>query len=90
MFPFRCAEIHARGCGSSTDPEVKANSGRPAATCSLLKSRSVFLVVDVDTEHNGNTRTFCTVQFVHDFLHGFYHQVRYSIGLLQQAILKHT
>ncbi len=45
MFPFRYAENHVRGCDSSMGPEVKASSGRPAATRYLLKSRSVFSVV---------------------------------------------
>ena len=45
MFRFRRAEIHAQGYGSSTGQQVKASSGRRAATCRLLKSRSVFLVV---------------------------------------------
>jgi hypothetical protein len=89
MFPFRRAENHVRGCGSSTDPEVKASSGRPAATCRLLKSRSVFLVVYVDIGHR-NKPTFCLVRFAHDFLHSFYHPVSYSIGLLPLAIMKHT
>jgi hypothetical protein len=71
MFPFHRAEIHARGYGSSTDLEVKASSGRLAATCRLLKPRSVFLVhVDFGDR---NKPTFCLVQFAHDVLHGFYH-----------------
>jgi hypothetical protein len=89
MFPFRRAENHVRGCDSSKDPEVKASSARPAVTCRLLKSRSVFLVVYVDIEHK-NKPTFCLVQFVHNFLHSFYHPVRHSIGLLPLAIMKHT
>ena len=42
MFLFRRAGIHARGYGSSTDLEVKASSGRLAATYRLYKSRLVF------------------------------------------------
>jgi hypothetical protein len=57
MFPFRCAENHVQGCGSSTDPEAKASSGRPAATCRLLKSRSVFPVVYADIGHRINLRS---------------------------------
>jgi hypothetical protein len=34
-FRFHHAEIHGRGYDSSTGPEVKASSGRPAATCRL-------------------------------------------------------
>ncbi len=48
MFPFRYVENHAQGYDSSRGPEVKASSGRPAATCRLLKSSSVFPVVYVD------------------------------------------
>ena len=36
MFLFRHAEIHEQYYGSSTDPEVKATAGRPAAICHLL------------------------------------------------------
>jgi hypothetical protein len=89
MFPFRRAENPVRGCGSSTDPEVKASSGRPDATRRLLKLRSVFLVVYVDTGHR-NKPTFYLVQFAHDFLHSFYHPVRYSIGLSPLVIMKRT
>jgi hypothetical protein len=35
MFPFRYAEIHELGYGSSRDPEVKASAERPGATCRL-------------------------------------------------------
>ena len=70
MFPFRRAEIHAQGYGFSTDLEVKANSGRLAATRCLLKSLSEFPIVYVDTGHT-NKPTFCLVQFTHDFLHRF-------------------
>ena len=48
MFPFRYAENDVRGYDSSRGPEVKASRGRPAATCRLLKSRSVFPVAFVD------------------------------------------
>ena len=89
MFPFRRAENHVQGCGSSMDPEVKASSGRHAATCRLFKSQSVFLVVYVKIEHR-NRPTFCLVQIGHDFLHSFYHPIRYSIGLSPLTILKHT
>ena len=57
MIPLRRAEIPGRGCGSSTDPEVKASSGRLVATCRLLKSRSVFLAVYVDIGHGINLRS---------------------------------
>ena len=74
MFPFRRVENHERGCGSSTDPEVKASSGRPVATYHLLKCRLVFLLVYVVIEDK-NKPTFRLVQVVHDFLHSFYHPV---------------
>jgi hypothetical protein len=67
---FHHAEIHARGYDSSTDLEVKASSGRLAATYRLLKPRSVFLVVYVDIGDR-NKPTFCLVQFAHDFLYRF-------------------
>ena len=57
MFPFRRADNHVQGCGSSRDPEVKASSGHPAATCRLLNARSVFPVVDVDIGHGINLRS---------------------------------
>jgi hypothetical protein len=84
MSRFHHDEIHARGYDSSTDPEVKASFGRLAATCRLLKPRSVFLVVYVGIEDR-NKPTFCLIQFVHDFLHRFYHPVRYCIGRLEPA-----
>ena len=90
MFPFRHAENLVRGYDSSRGPEVKASSGRPAAACPLLKSRSVSLVIYVDIGYK-NRPTLCLVQFTHDFLHSFYHPVRYSIGLLPLlVIMKHT
>ena len=89
MFPFCRGENHVRGCGSSTDLEVKDSSGRSVATCRLLKSLSVFLVVHVDIG-NSNKLTFCLVQSARDFLHGFCHPVRYFIGLLPLAILRQT
>ena len=88
MLRFRRAEIYTRGCGSSMDPEVKASSVRPPATCRLLKSRSGFLVVYVDIGHSRNKHTFCLVQLAHNFLQGFYHPVKYSIGLFPTAIFK--
>ena len=84
MFPFRRAEIHERGYGSSTDLEVKASFGRLAATCRLLISRSVFLVVYTGTGDR-NKPTFCLVEFVHNVLHRFYHPVRHYIGRLSPA-----
>ena len=57
MFPFQYAENHVQCYGSSTDPEVKASSGRPAATCRLLKLRSMILAVYVDIEDR-NKPTF--------------------------------
>ena len=90
MLPFRRAENHERGCGSSTDLEVKASFGHPAVTCRLLKSRSVSLVVYADVGDK-NKPTFCLVQFAHNFLHNFYHPVRYSVGLLPLVVIKkHT
>jgi hypothetical protein len=89
MFPFRRAEIHVPGYGSSMDPEVKANSGRPAATCRLLKSSSAFLLIYVDIRHK-NKLTFCLVQFAHDLLYSFYRPARYSISLLPLASMKYT
>ena len=86
MFPFRHAENHERGCGSSMDPEMKASSGHRAANCRLLKSRSVFLLAFVDIGRM-NKPTFCLVQFDHNILQSFYHPIRYSIGLLPEAIL---
>jgi hypothetical protein len=57
MFPFHYAENHVRCYDSSKGQEVKASSGRPAATCHLLKSRSVSPVVYVDMGIGNNLRS---------------------------------
>ena len=89
MLRFRRAEIHVRGCGSSTDPEVKASYGRPSATCHLL--RVALSIPDrLCGYRTENKPTFFLVQFAYNFLHNFYHPVRFSIGMVPPSILKHT
>ena len=68
MFQFCYDEKHMQGYDSSRGPEVKASSGRPAATRRLLKSCVPVNYVDIGYRKEP---TFCMVHFGHDFLNRF-------------------
>jgi len=89
MLQFRYVEIHVRGNGSPKGLEVRATIGHGPAT-RFLRSGSVFPVVYAADTGDRSQPTFCEVHISHNFLHIFYHIVRYWTGLLSPAILKHT
>ena len=89
MFPSRYAEIHVRVYDSSRGLEARASFERPAVTYRLLKSFSIPDRLYADNEYR-KLPTFCLVHFRHDFLHNFYHAVRYSTRLLSQDTSRHT